>query len=217
MCKRFIVLLAVFGLLASTGSTVFSQENDEPCGAISLESGDSVTGSTADATPDEGALFPNAPGVWYKIVGNRGVATVGTCGDGSSYDTALSVFTGSCSPAIANTSTSGGDIWTGGDDFQFDYTEITGDFDVAIEMVDYSHDTNAGRWCKMGLMARRELTRDSEFMQTQIHGPSNDDVSRQAGRREHGVAGGGMYEILMDGAGPRPGFTRLPRRGNIFQ
>ena len=65
MCKRFIVLLAVFGLLASTGSTVFSQENDEPCGAIALESGDSVTGSTAAATPDEGALFPNAPGVWY--------------------------------------------------------------------------------------------------------------------------------------------------------
>jgi len=217
MCKRFIVLLAVFGLLASTGSTVFSQENDEPCGAIALESGDSVTGSTADATPDAGALFPNANGVWYTIVGNRGVATVGTCGEGSSYDTALSVFTGSCAPATANTSTSGGDIWTGGDDFQFDYTEMTGDFDVAIEMVDYSHDTNAGRWGKMGLMARRELTRDSEFMQTQIHGPSNDDVSRQAGRREHGVAGGGMYEILMDGAGPRPVFTRLTRRGNIFQ
>ena len=118
MCKRFIVLLAVFGLLASTGSTVFSQENDEPCGAIALESGDSVTGSTAGATvAGEGALIPNAPSVCYKIVGNRGVATVGTCGNGSSYDTALSVFTGSCSPAIANTSTSGGDIWTGGDDF----------------------------------------------------------------------------------------------------
>ena len=122
MCKRFIVLLAVFGLLASTSSTVFSQENDEPCGAIALESGDSVTGSTADATPDAGALFPNAPGVWYTIVGNRGVATVGTCGEGTAYDTALSVFTGSCAPATANTSTSGGDIWTGGDDFQFDYT-----------------------------------------------------------------------------------------------
>ena len=218
MCKRFIVLLAVFGLLASTGSTVFSQENNEPCDAIALESGDSVTGSTAGATvAGEGALFPNAPGVWYKIVGNRGVATVGTCGNGSSYDTALSVFTGSCSPATANTSTSGGDIWTGGDDFQFDYTEITGAFDVAIALVSYSHETNAGRWGKLGLMARRELTRESEFMQTQIHGPSNDDVSRQAGRREHGVAGGGMYEILMDGAGPRPVFTRLTRRGNIFQ
>ena len=217
MCKRFIVLLAVFGLLASTGSTVFSQENDEPCGAIALESGDSVTGSTAAATPDAGALFPNAPGVWYTIVGNRGVATVGTCGEGSAYDTALSVFTGSCAPATANTSTSGGDIWTGGDDFQFDYTEITGDFDVAIEMVDYSHDSGAGRWGKMGLMARRELTRESEFMQTQFHGPALDDVSRQAGRREHGVAGGGMYEIVMDGAGARPVYTRLTRRGNVFQ
>ncbi|MBL05168.1 MAG: hypothetical protein CMJ99_05985, partial [Planctomycetes bacterium] len=210
-------MLAVFGLLACTGSTAFSQENDGPCGAIALESGDSVTGSTADATPDEGALFPNAPGVWYTLVGNRGVATAGTCGEGSSYDTALSIFTGNCGDAVVNTSTSGGDIWTGGDDFQFDYTEMTGDFDVAIELVDYSHDTGAGRWGKMGLMARRELTRESEFMQTQFHGPANDDIARQAGRREHGVAGGGMYEIILDGAGPRPAFTRLTRRGNIFQ
>ena len=69
----------------------------------------------------------------------------------------------------------------------------------------------------MGLMARRELTRDSEFMQTQIHGPANDDVARQAGRREHGTAGGGMYEVVMDGAGPRPLAIRLTRRGNEFQ
>ena len=83
---------------------------------------------------------------------------------------------------IVNTSTSGGDIWTGGDDFSFDYAELSGDFDVAIEIVDYEHSTGAGRWGKMGLMARRELTRDSEFMQTQIHGPANDDGARQAGR-----------------------------------
>ena len=107
-------------------------------------------------------------------------------------------------------STSGGDIWTGGDDFQFDYTEMTGDFDVAIEMVDYSHDTNAGRWGKMGLMARRELTRDSEFMQTQIHGPSNDDVSRQAGRREHGVAALGDYRPLVAFFGAGPQHQRIP-------
>ena len=118
---------------------------------------------------------------------------------------------------VINTSTSGGDIWTGGDDFSFDYTELSGDFDVAIEIVDYEHSTGAGRWGKMGLMARRELTRDSEFMQTQFHGPANDDVARQAGRREHGVAGGGMYEVVMDGAGPRPLAIRLTRRGNEFQ
>ncbi|MCH2367972.1 MAG: hypothetical protein MK554_12275, partial [Planctomycetes bacterium] len=118
---------------------------------------------------------------------------------------------------IVNTSTSGGDIWTGGDDFSFDYAELSGDFDVAIEIVDYEHSTGAGRWGKMGLMARRELTRDSEFMQTQIHGPANDDVARQAGRREHGTAGGGMYEVVMAGAGPRPLAIRLTRRGNEFQ
>ena len=69
----------------------------------------------------------------------------------------------------------------------------------------------------MCIRDRRELTRDSEFVMTQIHGPANDDVSRQAGRREHGVAGGGMYETLMNGAGPRPAAIRLTRRGNVFQ
>ena len=106
--------------------------------------------------------------------------------------------------AVVNTSTTGGDIWTGGDDFNFDYAELSGDFDVSVEIFNYTHSTGAGRWGKLGLMARRELTRDSEFVMTQIHGPSNEDESRQAGRREHGVAGGGMYEILMAGAGPRP-------------
>jgi hypothetical protein len=118
---------------------------------------------------------------------------------------------------VINTSSTGGDIWTGGDDFNFDYTELGGDFDVAVGILDYFHETGAGRWGKIGLMARRELTRDSEFVMTQIHGPANDDVSRQAGRREHGVAGGGMYEILMDGAGPRPAAIRLTRRGDVFQ
>ncbi|MCH2367989.1 MAG: hypothetical protein MK554_12360, partial [Planctomycetes bacterium] len=112
----------------------------------------------------------------------------------------------------------GGDIWTGGDDFNFDYTEFAGDFDVAIGILDYFHDTGAGRWGKMGLMARRELTRDSEFVMTQIHGPATDDQARQAGRREHGNAGGGMYEtILPGGSGARPAAIRLTRRGNFFQ
>ena len=87
-----------------------------------------------------------------------------------------------------------------------------------MEILEYSHDTGEGRWGKMGLMARRELTRDSEFVMTQIHGPANDDVSRQDGRRLHGNAGGGMYEILMAGdPGARPAGIRLTRRGDDFQ
>ncbi len=77
--------------------------------------------------------------------------------------------------AIVNTSTTGGDIWTGGDDFNFDYAELSGDFDVSVEIFNYTHSTGAGRWGKLGLMARRELTRDSEFVMTQIHGPGNED------------------------------------------
>ena len=219
MCKRFTVLLAVFGLLACTGSVVYAQ--DDPCAAVAIDVAQgataTVSGDTTGAAIAGHGPFANAPAAWFTVVGDGTRISATTCPDGTTYDSAMSLYTGNCGNAVVNTSTSGGDIWTGGDDFQFDYTSMTGDFDVAIELVDYSHDTGLGRWGKMGLMARRELTRESEFMQTQFHGPSNDDIARQAGRREHGVAGGGMYEIVMDGAGPRPVFTRLTRRGNIFQ
>jgi len=135
----------------------------------------------------------------------------------SCWLSAARAFAQDVNDAIVNTSTTGGDIWTGGDDFNFDYAELSGDFDVSVEIVDYTHSTGAGRWGKIGLMARRELTRDSEFVMTQIHGPSDEDESRQAGRRQHGNAGGGMYEMVMALAGARPMAIRLTRRGNEFQ
>ena len=56
--------------------------------------------------------------------------------------------------AVVNTSTTGGDIWTGGDDFNFDYAELSGDFDVSVEIFNYTHSTGAGRWGKLGLMTK---------------------------------------------------------------
>ncbi len=124
-------------------------------------------------------------------------------------------------------STSGGDIWSGGDDFIYNYKEVEGDFDISIAQSDYTHENGAGRWGKMGLMARQMddgvLDRCQRFTMNQFHGPHNDDVARTAGRRNHGECGGGMYELGHPGlaggspAGARPGYLRMTRRGNIFQ
>ena len=72
--------------------------NDDCSGALAIECGGTASGSTVDANPDD---FPScgtsnfgARGVWYTITGNGNVLTAETCG--SSYDTKLFVFEGSC-------------------------------------------------------------------------------------------------------------------------
>ncbi|MCC6726461.1 MAG: T9SS type A sorting domain-containing protein, partial [Saprospiraceae bacterium] len=73
--------------------------NDECPDAESIGCGQSVTGTNQYATADApgapnctGAIFP---GVWYSFTGNGNIATVSTCG-GASFNTILSVYTGSC-------------------------------------------------------------------------------------------------------------------------
>jgi hypothetical protein len=119
--------------------------------------------------------------------------------------------------AFTSVSTSGGDIWDGGDSFEFQYSDITGDFDIAIEMTGYAHASNAGRWGKFGLMARQDLTINSRYTHAQMHGPQNDDAARMAGRVTHTVSNS-LFETTFDnGIPPRPRFTRLTRRGNVIQ
>ncbi len=71
--------------------------NDDCSNATPIACGDVVTGSTTGATTD-GAPFcgtsNTAPGVWYEFTGNGDFVSVSTCG--SSYDTKLTVYTGSC-------------------------------------------------------------------------------------------------------------------------
>ena len=75
--------------------------NDLCSGAITLNCGDSDSGSTVDATQIGnpagflcGFLTLNSNAVWYQIEGNDQLATVSTCG--SDFDTELFIFTGSC-------------------------------------------------------------------------------------------------------------------------
>jgi len=140
-------------------------------------------------------------------------------GDNShgTYDRKSGVYT--------SASTSGGDIGSDGDDFLFQYTEISGDFDIAIEILQYAHSTGWGRWGKFGLMARQTDFRNpnnpkiqdetlSRYTMIQAHGPGGEDPARVALRRIHGIAGSEEYGA---GGGPIPRFLRLTRRGNIVQ
>ncbi|KAA3623922.1 MAG: HYR domain-containing protein, partial [Bacteroidetes bacterium] len=75
--------------------------NDICSGAIDVNCGDVVTGSTSSASgdgslPNCGTGSTSAGGVWYHFAGTGQDIEVTTCNAGSNYDTKLFVFTGSC-------------------------------------------------------------------------------------------------------------------------
>ncbi|MEQ1643939.1 MAG: Ig-like domain-containing protein, partial [Pyrinomonadaceae bacterium] len=53
-----------------------------------------TVGSTVDTVPTCTTTFGTSGGVWYEYTGDGGTATMSLCG--SSYDTKIGVFTGSC-------------------------------------------------------------------------------------------------------------------------
>jgi len=72
--------------------------NDACVDAAPIACGATVSGSTAGATFDNVGTCGTsntAPGVWYSVVGDGGQITASTCNQ-ASYDTKISVFTGSC-------------------------------------------------------------------------------------------------------------------------
>lgn len=72
--------------------------NDLCAGAININCGQTITGSTAAATADAvgtcTTALGTAPGVWYTFAGDGSQTTLSLCG--SSYDTKIGVFSGSC-------------------------------------------------------------------------------------------------------------------------
>lgn len=99
--------------------------NDLCSGALPIACGQTITGTTAAATLDAGAgtcvtALNTAPGVWYTFAGDGSSTTLSLCG--SSYDTKIGVFSGSCA---------GLTCVTGNDDFcglqsQVTFTANTG-------------------------------------------------------------------------------------------
>lgn len=98
----YYVIVTGFG--AGTGTFTLTRTsaplpNDACAGAININCGQTITGSTAcGATLDAvGTCVTNlgtAPGLWYSFVGDGSPVTMSLCG--SSFDTKIGIFTGTC-------------------------------------------------------------------------------------------------------------------------
>ena len=95
MKKIYLLLSLVFFLM---GHSAWSQANDACTGALPIACGQTINSTTVGATVDAvatcGTTLNTAPGIWYTFVGNGSSNTLTMCG--SSYDTKIGVFSGTC-------------------------------------------------------------------------------------------------------------------------
>lgn len=106
-------LILVHGFLNATGTfdlsltcTPITVANDFCTGAIDILCGESVSGSTAEATPDNQTTCVTsntAAGVWYRFTGDGSVVTATTCNAATGYDTKISVYVGVCGSLVCVT------------------------------------------------------------------------------------------------------------------
>ncbi|MBI5541125.1 MAG: T9SS type A sorting domain-containing protein [Bacteroidia bacterium] len=80
-----------------------AQVNDQCSGAITVTCGNSYSGTTVGATTTNDptgscGTSVDGPGVWYKFIGTGNSVTASLCG--SSYDTKLHIFSGTCASYI---------------------------------------------------------------------------------------------------------------------
>lgn len=80
-------------------------ENDQCAEAFAIACGDTVVGSTVDATnfgsPDFCGTAPQAPGLWYNFTAGGEEVTLSLCG--SDYDTKINVYAGDCESLVCVT------------------------------------------------------------------------------------------------------------------
>jgi len=124
---QYYVLVTGFG--TNSGSFTLTRTcssatpNDNCSGAININCAQTITGNTATATVDAvatcGTTLNTAPGLWYTFTGNGANITLSLCG--SSFDTKIGVFSGSCA---ALTCVTGNDDFAacGGNGFQSQVT-----------------------------------------------------------------------------------------------
>jgi Secretion system C-terminal sorting domain len=110
----YYILITGFGTASGTFTltrTSAPLPNDVCTGAININCGQTITGSTAcgatiDAVGTCVTALGTAPGLWYQFVGDGSPDTLSLCG--SSYDTKIGVFRGTCAALVCV---------TGNDDF----------------------------------------------------------------------------------------------------
>jgi hypothetical protein len=110
--------------------------------------------------------------------------------------------------------TGGGiDIWTVGDEFQFAYRKVSGDFDMTAHVAGRVW-APGSRWGKVGIMARQNHSDRARYAMLQTHGADPQDADRFAGRRTH--EGDDNFEATPLAGGEHRDWMRLQRLGNIF-
>jgi len=98
--------MSAFGLAfgAFPGSAGAQPSNDLCSGAIPLTCGESVIGNTSTATVDTAPACTTTNGtgggVWYSLIGTGSPTTIQTCGAGTTFDTRIRVYTGSCGALV---------------------------------------------------------------------------------------------------------------------
>ncbi|MBL0271713.1 MAG: hypothetical protein IPQ06_01245 [Chitinophagaceae bacterium] len=102
----YYVIVTGFG--TATGAFTLTRTsaplpNDVCTGAININCGQTITGSTAcgatlDAVPSCTTTLNTAPGLWYQLVGDGSPVTLSLCG--SSFDTKIGVFRGTCAALV---------------------------------------------------------------------------------------------------------------------
>lgn len=100
--NRYATSLAFVALLAHTAAAQVPP-NDACSAAIPLTCGQSVAGSTLEATTDIEAFAcvtsVQAAGIWYSYVGTGDAVTVSTCLDWT-FDTRINVYRGGCAALL---------------------------------------------------------------------------------------------------------------------
>ena len=99
--------IRVHGFAGATGAftlNIACQPVNDLCpGAININCGQSINGTTVGASIDGAAPFCvtaiTSPGVWYTFIGSGGNETVNTCA-AASYDTKISVYSGTCAALV---------------------------------------------------------------------------------------------------------------------
>jgi hypothetical protein len=210
-CPSNIHRVSLTGSGGFGAGTVYTVEEDLE-GFVSIPNVTNISnaGTAADLPPPP----PLPPRPVGEFADHRLVGTAVACGPSSDtvYDSVSGIY--------SSFSETGGDIWEGGDLFEFAYSRVEGDFDLSITFTDRLHSNGQGRWGKFGLMARRSLTDVARYTFLHDNLPDLQDAARLAGRLVHNVPPptGNMYEdVVPGGVSAHPLCFRLTRRGNVFE
>lgn len=159
--------IASLGVVAIMAGAAYAQPaNDQCADAIRISCDSVVTGTTIDATFDDAGTCGTSntgPGVWYVIEGTGGDISVDTCGDGTDYDTKISVYTDGCGTlTCVNGNDDSGDCPAGsfrskvtfasvaGQDYLVlvhGFLSATGNFELATECAITCDDCNSNGIC----------------------------------------------------------------------